>query len=414
MKKIYFLILCVCCTFGSMAQMDVNANGRTMFGDYPWDYGVYIQDELNPDSIAYPTPFSIVRDKDDVVTFTRSPGGSALKMDAWGSITMGYELSNWGLPNLDNALKVIPWPGAASGVNVSLYNCDFTTGVLVGLNRYTWPFAATTGSTYRFYVDEFGTVYANDIYLSSDIALKKDIQPTSNNLDKLMKLRGVTYNLNLQKNELEPVPIDSLFKYAQKRTPGLTKEVFDQIQKEKSRKHFGVIAQEVEAVLPELVRTREDGLKAVAYPEMVAVLIEAIKEQQVQIEKQQLQIEESQAEIGMLKGIVLSDASLRSAANETETTGKVDPIVSQCKLYQNAPNPFSENTQINFYVSENVKVAQLCIYNLQGTQLKQILITQRGEGSQWISGSELSAGMYLYALIVDGKEVATKRMILTK
>jgi len=38
----------------------------------------------------------------------------------------------------------------------------------------------------------------------------------------------------------------------------------------------------------------------------------------------------------------------------------------------------------------------------------------RGESSQWISGSELSAGMYLYALIVDGKEVDTKRMILTK
>ena len=39
---------------------------------------------------------------------------------------------------------------------------------------------------------------------------------------------------------------------------------------------------------------------------------------------------------------------------------------------------------------------------------------QGGEGSQWISGSELTAGMYLYSLIVDGKEVDMKRMILTK
>ena len=63
---------------------------------------------------------------------------------------------------------------------------------------------------------------------------------------------------------------------------------------------------------------------------------------------------------------------------------------------------------------EDVKTAYLCIYNLQGTQIKQIRIMLRGEGSQLISGSELAAGMYLYALIVDGKEVDTKRMILTK
>ena len=65
-------------------------------------------------------------------------------------------------------------------------------------------------------------------------------------------------------------------------------------------------------------------------------------------------------------------------------------------------------------ISDNIKTAQLCIHNLQGSQIKQILISERGEGSQWISGSELSAGMYLYALIVDGKEVDVKRMILTK
>ena len=73
-----------------------------------------------------------------------------------------------------------------------------------------------------------------------------------------------------------------------------------------------------------------------------------------------------------------------------------------------------QNTEIKFYISEDVKTAQLCIYNLQGTQIKQIVIAKRGEGLQLISGSELTAGMYLYALIVDGKEVDTKRMILTK
>jgi hypothetical protein len=51
---------------------------------------------------------------------------------------------------------------------------------------------------------------------------------------------------------------------------------------------------------------------------------------------------------------------------------------------------------------------------MQGEQLKQIAITDRGEGQQTISGSEFPAGMYLYALLADGKEVDVKRMILTK
>jgi len=132
------------------------------------------------------------------------------------------------------------------------------------------------------------------------------------------------------------------------------------------------------------------------------VIIEALKDQRLEIERQREQINE-------LKG-----SSLRSVTNETGTTGMIDPVMAQCKLYQNTPNPFNQETEIKYYLPQEIKTAYLCIYNLQGTQIKQIKITQRGEDSQWISGSELAAGMYLDALIVDGKEVDTKRMILTK
>jgi hypothetical protein len=51
------------------------------------------------------------------------------------------------------------------------------------------------------------------------------------------------------------------------------------------RRHdVGVIAQEIEAVLPEVVATRENGIKAVKYDRIVALLIEAIKDQQKQID----------------------------------------------------------------------------------------------------------------------------------
>ena len=50
-------------------------------------------------------------------------------------------------------------------------------------------------------------------------------------------------------------------------------------------KDIGVIAQEIERVLPEVVTTRDTGFKAVKYEKIVALLIEAIKEQQIQIDQ---------------------------------------------------------------------------------------------------------------------------------
>ena len=46
--------------------------------------------------------------------------------------------------------------------------------------------------------------------------------------------------------------------------------------------------------------------------------------------------------------------------------------------------------------------------------MKKPILTISGQGSETISGSQFSAGIYLYALIADGKEVDVKRMILTE
>jgi len=62
-------------------------------------------------------------------------------------------------------------------------------------------------------------------------------------------------------------------------------------QKDTTRIHAGVIAQEMEMVFPEVVFENADGTKAVAYPALVSVLIEAIKQQQHQIDDLRDQIE---------------------------------------------------------------------------------------------------------------------------
>ena len=65
-------------------------------------------------------------------------------------------------------------------------------------------------------------------------------------------------------------------------------------------RHYGVIAQEIEKVLPEIV-IEDDGEKAVAYTEIIPVLIEAMKEQQSQIDNQQAEIEEMRREMEEMK-----------------------------------------------------------------------------------------------------------------
>jgi len=108
-------------------------------------------------------------------------------------------------------------------------------------------------SSYRW-----NTVYAtNGVINTSDSRYKTNIKEIENSLDIVMKLNGVKYNW--RDDEFPEMNFDS-------------------------ETHIGVLAQEVEAVLPELVFTDENGYKSVSYDKLAPVLIEAVKEQQGEIE----------------------------------------------------------------------------------------------------------------------------------
>lgn len=87
--------------------------------------------------------------------------------------------------------------------------------------------------------------------------------------------------------------------------------------------------------------------------------------------------------------------------------------LAQTTLCQNAPNPFTESTTIALSVAEGVTSAMLYIYDLNGKQIAEYPVTERGDTSIVIEGRSLDAGMYLYSLIADGNVIDTKRMILT-
>ena len=113
------------------------------------------------------------------------------------------------------------------------------------IKLYTGSAAGTLNSTWSG--DDL--TVQGDVNSVSDVRTKENIESVKNSLDLVSQLRGVWYNKIGEEN-----------------------------------RKVGVIAQEVEEVLPEVVHTDTEGMKAVDYGKMVGVLIEAIKEQQVKIE----------------------------------------------------------------------------------------------------------------------------------
>jgi trimeric autotransporter adhesin len=83
-------------------------------------------------------------------------------------------------------------------------------------------------------------------------------------------------------------------------------------------------------------------------------------------------------------------------------------------LKQNAPNPFSNITIIEYSIPAKSRTAALQITNDNGQVLISQVLSSKGKGQTIIDGSELAAGTYLYSLVIDGKRVQTKKMVNMK
>ena len=129
-----------------------------------------------------------------------------------------------------------------------------------------------------------GNILATASITISDARLKTDITPLTDVLENLERLRGVSFTWN------------DMYASLTGRAAG--------------QQDIGVIAQEVEAVYPELVTTwTEGGYKAVDYGKLVGVLIEAVKALKADKEQQQQQLGALEARVAALEQAVTAHAS---------------------------------------------------------------------------------------------------------
>jgi hypothetical protein len=114
-------------------------------------------------------------------------------------------------------------------------------------------------------LDVRGTIGNSGTVYHSDIRWKRDVRKLDGSLEKIMNLEGVQYEWKQDEN------------------PEMNFPDGDQI---------GLIAQDVEKIVPEVVNESADGYKSIDYARLVAVLIESVKEQQGQIETLAQRVEE--------------------------------------------------------------------------------------------------------------------------
>jgi hypothetical protein len=216
----------------------------------------------------------------------------------------------------------------------------------------------------------------------------------------IKKLRPVVYNLD-----------------AKKITEFWTKNMPDSVRKKYMNQDFttatnirqsGFIAQEVATAAKNVnynfngvhIPDNEDDNYSIAYSEFVVPLVKGMQEQQKMIEDQKQMIESLQQQINDIQ------------KTQNSTTGIDQISTTGSSMEQNVPNPFSHETVIGFNLAGQIGNAYMNIYDLSGKQIMTIPINQRGASSITVTNEQLTAGMYIYSIIADGKLVDSKRMVV--
>jgi hypothetical protein len=252
-----------------------------------------------------------------------------------------------------------------------------------------WGIAPMSGNNYAGYFS--GNVhYTGTLSSFSDERLKENINPLNSVTDKIMQISVSTYSFKKGYSNLNLPQV----------------------------KQYGFIAQNLEKIFPELVQNVADKskgennlveYKAVNYLGMIPILTKALQEEHIQRLQTEQELKDIKQRLENIEALlsqnpVLSQATMQKTLN-TATTAKLD---------QNAPNPFNQKSTINCFVPSNSKTAMVIVYSGNGNKIKTFNNLNAGINRLDINASTLEGGIYSYVLLIDGKQVDSKQMIVTR
>ena len=393
-------------SYSAMAQLYVNEDGNTylgsgnsssyaltVFADPAKGHQTTATQIINPagghglEIYAFPSP-SFLNYREDILGADINIFSQDYRICAGvNSVSTKNSISNIGSSTSNSTnigVRALASDGRLNfGICSILAGTGDGAGIYASTNLDHYEGASVQGRWAGYFVGDvktIGTIYASNITNTSDYRLKENIREldSKGTMDKLMKMNVVQYNL---KNFDMPLSDEKK-----------TVKAFDKESPVVKDNHFGLIAQELKELYPELVVEGQDGYLSVNYIEIIPLLIQSVQELKATVDELQ-----NSSDNGAVK------KSLSKNALELETV-----------LYQNNPNPFKENTIVDCFIPQGVSKAELYIYDMNGEQKDCKTIAGRGNVSVTIEGRSLKAGMYLYSLVTDGSVIDTKRMILTK
>ncbi|HEX5150939.1 MAG TPA: tail fiber domain-containing protein [Parafilimonas sp.] len=239
-------------------------------------------------------------------------------------------------------------------------------------------------------------------WTTSDGRFKSNIKENVKGLEFIKLLKPVTYNFDAKKYE-EFLVQNSPDSIKEKRLARLDSK---SLSKASNILQSGFIAQDVAAAAKKIsydfngVHAPENPTDnwSLSYEKLVVPLVKAVQELSAKNDDLQKQIDE-------LKALIVS--------NQSSVNSQQSVSISSAFLSQNIPNPFTNSTTINYALPQKITSAQIVITDKSGTTLKAINIAG-SKGNIKVDASTLAAGAYQYSLMVDGRLIDTKQMILAK
>lgn len=207
---------------------------------------------------------------------------------------------------------------------------------------------------------------------TSDGRLKKDVNEYKKGLKEILSINPVSYKYN--------------------------KEIVDL----SDETYVGVIAQEVQEIVPSMVKEHEftdksaktyQGYLSVDPNEFTYMLINAVKELEQQVKELSQEVKDLKSEPSIISSVI--EGGTRIAY-----------------LAQNAPNPIIDATKIEYYIPNEANSAFLIIHNMAGQLIKKVDVTDKGLGLIDLKLKGMPPGVYSYALNIDGNIIDTKKMTL--
>ena len=247
----------------------------------------------------------------------------------------------------------------------------------------------------------------------SDGRVKQNIKQNVPVLAFINKLQPITYNLNL--DAIDKIIHAPVHKDAKGNVIQPTQQELTSRKGKEQISYTGFIAQDVEASAKSLdydfsgvdAAKNSKDLYGLRYAEFVVPRVKAVQELSNMNKSKDTIISQQQNQINNLEARL---SKIESMMN----TPSLNTSLSSAYLQQNVPNPFSHSTTIGYVLPQQYSSAQILITDKVGSTIKAINIYGNRNCNITVQTSALSSGAYQYSLILDGRIIDTKQMILAK